>query len=59
MLLVRARIPDDTIRRRFGYSGFLSHTPLLGGYDEPETLRYWVGDLDHVGRDYLKLARVS
>lgn len=31
---------DDLLVRGFVCSGRLAHVPLLGGYDEPETLSY-------------------
>jgi hypothetical protein len=31
---------DDLLAGTFAWSSFLSHLPLLNGYDEPETRSY-------------------
>ena len=39
---------DDLLARAFGC---LSHVPLLGGYDEPETLSYQITLFGPIGAD--------
>ena len=42
---------DDLLARDFACSGSLSHRPLLGGYDEPETLSYQISLFGPTGAD--------
>jgi len=42
---------DDLLARAFACSGQLSHVPVLGGYDEPDTLSYQTTLFGPIGAD--------
>jgi hypothetical protein len=42
---------DDRLASDFACSSCMSHFPLHGGYDEPETLSYQITIFGHIGAD--------
>ena len=48
---------DDLLARAFACASYLSHVPLLSGYDELETLSYQITLFGPIGADVSQIVR--